>query len=691
MSNKKDLLIEIGTEDLPARLVLPLATEFADLLTKQFTSNHLTFAKHNVFCTPRRIALVVNELDCKQKDQQSERKGPHAASAFDAEGNPTQAAIGFAKSCGVEIDQLIFEKEAQEPRLIFREQKTGLETTTLMQDMLDKSVKKLTIPKRMRWSTSAGEFIRPVRWLLGIFGTEILDISLFNQAASNISYGHRFHHPEKIVVKHASAYKELLEVKGHVLVDFTERQKMIQNLVEEMAEEVEAKPSWTPDLAAEITGLVEWPHALLGSFDEKFLQIHQEVLISTMQDNQKYVPLLDDKNELLPKFIIISNIDSKSPEVVIHGNEKVIVPRFEDALFFWERDKKVTLESRLENLKDVVFEKKLGSLFDKTERVVKLAVYLSAYTGADKEHCKRAVKLSKCDLVTETVGEFPKLQGIIGRHLALNDAEYQEVAYALEEQYLPRYAGDSLPSSATGQTLAMADRLDTLLGIFAIGKKPSGLKDPYALRRSSLAVLRIMIESELDIDLLSCLKESAFSYPSEVNADVVIDEVFDYMMERLRGYFIDQGITLDVIDAVLSNRPRSPSDIKSRIDAVGNFRKIPDAESLAAANKRIRNILKKVETKKINQVNSSLFKEDAEKVLHNDVEKLSNEVEDLFKQRDYEKALGNLANLRQPIDSFFDDVMVMDEDETLKNNRLALLAQIDKLFMHVADFSKLNS
>jgi len=691
MIEKKDLLLEIGTEDLPARLVYKLAAEFADLLSKEFTANHLNFTNHEVYCSPRRIALVVNSLDYKQEDQQTERKGPHAASAFDAEGAPTQAAIGFAKSCGVEVDELIFEKDAEEPRLIFHQQKAGLETTALLQDMLDKSMKKLSIPKRMRWNTSDAEFIRPVRWLLGIFGSEVLTISLFGQNASNISYGHRFHHPKEIIVKHASAYRELLEVKGHVLVDYAQRQESIIKQVEVLAEQENAMPAYSAELLDEVTNLVESPHAILGSFDTKFLDIHQEVLISTMQDNQKYIPLLNHDGELLAKFIIISNINSKSPEVVRHGNEKVIVPRFEDALFFWERDKKISLASRLDQLKKVVFEKQLGSLFDKTERIEKLAIYLSTYTGANKTYCARAANLSKCDLITETVGEFPKLQGTIGRNLASHHVEDQQVALALEEQYLPRYAGDSLPTSPVGQAIALADRLDSLIGIFAIGKKPTGLKDPYALRRASLAVLRIMIEGELDLDLLACLNEAALSYPNSLDTHAAIDDVFDYMMERLRGYLIDQHYTTDVIDAVLANRPSSPKDIKSRIDAVCSFRKIPDAENLAAANKRIRNILKKVNAKEIQQINTTIFNADAEKVLHSNVEKLSKQVEELFKQRDYEKALTNLATLQQPIDTFFDDVMVMDKDEALKNNRIALLASIDNLFMHVADLSKLST
>ncbi len=691
MSGKKDLLIEVGTEDLPARLLQKLSNEFGELLCAQFTSAKLTFSAHKTFCTPRRLAVIIEGLDRKQQDQHIERKGPNAIAAFDKNGEPTQAALGFARSCGIEIDQLVVDKTSNNPRLIFREVRAGLNTVDLLPEILETTINKLSAPKRMRWNETAAEFIRPVRWLLVIFGEETVATTLFGHDANNITYGHRFHSPKQIVVKHASAYKELLEVKGHVLADFEARQKNILEQVYKLAASAKGKPSYTQDLLDEITNLVEWPNALLGGFDKKFLEINKQVLINTMQDNQKYIPLLDDKGELLSQFIIISNIDSTSPEAVKQGNQKVITPRFEDAMFFWQRDKNQTLESKLEKLKNVVFEKQLGSLHDKTLRIRELAKYLSAYTNADSDHSQRAATLSKCDLLTEMVGEFPKLQGIVGHDLASHDAEDKEVGLAIEEQYLPRQAGGDLPTSAAGQTLALADRIDSLVGIFAIGKKPTGIKDPYGLRRASLALLRIIIETRLDIDLQATLKHAATLFPKSLNADSVVDEVFDYIIERLHAYFADRNIAPDVIDSVLATRPTKPNDIATRIEAVCSFRKLPNAHSLAVANKRIRNILKKTDRNNIGQVQKELFKENAESALHIAIEELSSDVESLFQQRDYAQALNKLADLRQPVDTFFDDVMVMDKDEALKNNRIALLAKIDSLFMQVADFSRLQS
>lgn len=691
MISKRDLLIEIGTEDLPARLLQKLSNEFGEVLCAQLTAAGLTFSAHKTFCTPRRLAVIIEGLDSRQQDQHIERKGPNALAAFDKDGEPTQAALGFARSCGIEIGQLELEKTSDNPRLTFLEERAGLNTADLLPKILEITVNKLSIPKRMRWNETAAEFIRPVRWLLVIFGTETVAASLFGHDANNITYGHRFHSPKQIVVKHASAYKGLLEVKGHVLADFEARQKNILEQVDKHAANAKGKPYYTQDLLDEITNLVEWPNALLGEFDKKFLEINKEVLISAMQDNQKYIPLLDDKGELLSQFIIISNIDSTSPDVVKQGNQKVITPRFEDAIFFWQRDKSQSLESRLEKLKNVVFEKQLGSLHDKTLRICELVKYLSAYTNANPDHSQRAATLSKCDLLTKMVGEFPKLQGIIGHDLASHDAEDKEVGLAIEEQYLPRQAGGDLPTSAAGQALALADRIDSLVGIFATGKKPTGIKDPYGLRRASLALLRIIIETRLDIDLQATLKHAATLFRKSLNANSVVDEVFDYIIERLYAYFADRSIASDVIDSVLANRPTKPNDIATRIEAVCSFRKLPNAQSLAAANKRIRNILKNTDRNNIGQVQKELFKENAESVLHTAIEELSSDVKSLFQQHDYAQALNKLSALRQPVDTFFDNVMVMDKDEALKNNRIALLAKIDSLFMHVADFSRLQS
>lgn len=691
MDNKKDLLIEIGTEDLPAKLLLNMSKEFGELICKHIEDAELSYTNHQIFCTPRRLAIVVSDLDLKQKDQIIERKGPKALAAYDKEGNPTQAAIGFAKSCGIDAAQLEVDDDPDNPRLTFSEKRVGQNTSELIPKIIESSIKKISAPKRMRWNQSGCEFIRPIRWLLVILGSETINSSLFGINAGNVTHGHRFHSTKEIIVKHPSAYKELLQVKGHVLADFKERQNTILQQVESLAKQVGGTPSYTQTLLDEITGLVEWPCALLGEFNAQFLEVHKELLISTMQDNQKYIPLLDQHGELLPHFIIVSNIESKNPTTVKHGNEKVIVPRFEDAMFFWQRDKTISLEQSLAKLESVVYEKQLGTLKDKIERVRKLAVYLSKYTHASEKDCERAAQLSKCDLVSETVAEFPKLQGIIGRNLAFINNESEQVCIAIEEQYLPKQSGGILPISPVGITLGLADRIDTLIGIFAIGKKPTGLKDPYGLRRAALAVLRIIIETPLDINLSKCLENAATYYPTELKANEAVGEVNEYISERYRAYFSDHDVPLDVIDAVLANRPTHPNDVAAKIEALVSFRKLPDSESISAANKRIRNILKKIDRDNISNVDPSLFKEEAETVLHNALEDLFDAVENLFKDNKYEQALSRLADLRQPVDRFFDDVMVMDKDEIQKANRIALLYKIDSLFMHVADFSKLQS
>lgn len=712
MRDSKTLLIELGTEELPAKRLLALSDEFNKAFRAQLTAAKLSFSDgkegHKNLCTPRRLALSIKALDVIQPDQLIERKGPTQAGAFDQQGNPTQAALGFARACGVEVSQLTL--DADESRLIFRKRRAGLQTIELLPQLLENTIKELSLPKRMRWNQSAAEFIRPVRWLLFIFGGETVTTNLFGLKAGNITYGHRFHAPQPIVVKEASEYEELLQ-EANVLVDFEKRRDTIHQQATVLAKKVHGRPFLDKALVDEITGLVEWPHALLGEFDKEFLAIQKEVLTATMLDHQKYIPLFSEKSsekisekdpaELLPRFIVISNIESTSPDAVTRGNEKVIVPRFKDAIFFWQRDQSQPLEARIEALKNIVFEKRLGNLFDKTQRLIKLCEFLSGYTGA--RHAREAARLSKCDLLTEMVNEFPKLQGIIGRQLALHDNVKDEIATAIEEQYLPLHARDRrLPTTADGMTLALADRLDTLVGIFASGKKPTGLKDPYGLRRASLAVLRIIIETEhtpsnsqaqkgLDVDLYASLQQAAALFPASLQADGVVEEVFNYIVERLRGYFAERGIAADVIESVLANHPTSPQDINARIDALRGFRKSPEAENLTAASKRIRNILKKEAPDKTNSIQKELFKEEAETALYTALQVLADEVEKHFQRHQYKQALHKLAGLRRPVDTFFDDVMVMDKDERLKANRIALLTKIDALFTRVADLSRLQS
>ena len=676
MSEKKDLLVEIGTEDLPARFLAGQVNELGELLSDQLAAADLSFNRRREFCTPRRLTILLEGLDTRQPDRRVERKGPAKSISFDDKGRPTAAAIGFARSCATDVDRLHIEED-DEPRLVFREQRPGDLTSSLLPDLLENVLGKLSIRKRMRWNDAGGEFIRPVRWLLVLFGAETVPLQAFGLTGDRMTYGHRFHCPQAISLETPAEYLRVLESRGFVLADFASRQARILEQVEALAANAGAVPALTREL--------------LGEFDTRFLEAPKEVLISTMQDKQKFIPLMNEAGELLPQFILISNLDSRAPERVREGNEKVIVPRFEDARFFWQRDLGLSLESRIKKLKDVVFEKQLGSVYDKTRRVGRLAATLAGEAGLEPEPCRRAAELGKCDLLTEIVGEFPELQGIAGRYLALHDGEGDEVATAIEEQYLPRQAGDALPSSPCGSILAIADRLDTLAGIFAIGKKPTGLKDPYGLRRAALAVLRILIETGLDTDLYASLEQAVNLLPQDLGRQTVADEVFSYMNKRLHAYFAGQDFAADVVESVLANRPTRPHDIAARINALSSFRKREEAASLAAANKRIRNILKKTGYTDTAEVRKELFREKEEGSLHAAIEALAGEVEELFHRHDYEQALRRLASLRQPIDSFFDHVMVMDENETIRTNRLAMLARIDTLFMHVADFSRLQS
>ena len=693
MQDKQDLLIELGTEDLPARLLKnELGLNFSRNIATGLQKLKIGFDGYTkTLVSPRRIAVIVNSVSIKQEDQCLAKYGPTVKSAFDDTGAPTKAALGFAKSCGVEVGELEQGEQDGKTKLFFKNNLSGKNTADLLQDIIEGAIKTLPIPKSMRWNQTEAEFIRPIRWLLVLLGNDVIPINLFGIQSDRATYGHRFHSPAKITIEHPLKYQERLNSEGQVQVDFNQRQQSIVNQVNTLSEQVKGTPSYSQELLDEITGLVEAPHALLGEFDAKFLEVHKELLISTMQDNQKYIPLLDSKGALLPKFIIISNIDSKSPDVVKHGNEKVIVPRFEDAMFFWQRDKNNKLEDNLSKLKNVVYEKQLGSLKDKTLRIEKLAAYLSDTTHANKEHCERAALLSKCDLVTETVAEFPKLQGIVGRNLASLTKEHENISSAIEEQYLPKQAGGVLPKSEVGITLALADRIDTLVGIFAAGKKPTGLKDPYGLRRAALAILRIIIETPLDVNLRACLEKAAILFPDRLNAISIVDDVSDYINDRYRAYFSDREIPTDVIDSVLANRPTHPNEVAKKIAALARFKAHPSSEALAAANKRIRNILKKIEQEDFGKVDSALFTENAETNLNDALENLSSDVDKLYADHDYTQALNKLANLREPVDQFFDDVMVMDKNEKLKNNRIALLSKVDSLFMQVADFSRLQS
>ena len=686
-----DLLVEIGTEELPPRALAKLSQAFADGISNGLKDADIAHGEIRKLAAPRRLAVIVSKVESSQPDREIEKRGPALKAAFGEDGCPSKAAVGFASSCGVTVETLETMETDKGEWLVFRSHEQGRATTELLSDIINQSLARLPIPKRMRWGDRDEEFVRPVHWVVVLYGKEVVDGEIMGLKPGNQTRGHRFHHPKAIKLSSAADYEVLLDKKGFVLVDMEQRCEAIRQQVEQAAEQLGGRALIDEELLQEVTSLVEWPVAVAGDFDEHFLEVPKESLISSMQDHQKYFPVLDGEGNLMPHFITISNIDSKDMSKVKEGNERVIRPRLSDAAFFWNQDCKHPLETHLNALDKVVFQNKLGSLGNKSRRVAKIAQQIAKQLDANTDHAHRAALLGKCDLMSEMVYEFPDLQGIMGRYYAHNDGEPEEVAIALDEQYMPRFAGDELPNTMTGQILAVADRLDTLLGIFAINQKPTGEKDPFALRRATLGVLRILIERELPLDLRELLGFAAEALNDTVDASKAIDEVLDFMLERLRVYYLNQDISADVYDAVVALKPTTPVDFDQRIFAVNSFRQLAEAESLASANKRIGNILKKVEGKRPDKVDKKLMSESAERELHEKLLAIEKIVSPLFEEGDYKQALQHLAGLRDAVDTFFDDVMVMAEDEALKNNRIALLGHLHGLFMKAADLSRLQS
>ncbi len=687
---KRDLLIEIGTEELPPGALCRLAESFAKEIGSALQGAGLSFAGVRHFATPRRLAVLVEELPDQQPDMTVERRGPALTAAFDDAGCPTKAATGFAASCGVSVDQLERMESDKGAWLLFRSTEPGRPVAALLPGMVEEALRRLPIPKRMRWGAGREEFVRPLHWVVLLHGEQLIDATVLGLPVTRFSRGHRFHHPDPLFLATAGDYEELLHTRGRVIADFDRRRQAIHGQVEEAARELGGSAVIDPQLLGEVTSLVEWPVAIAGSFDRRFLDIPPEVLISSMKGHQKYFHVVDGKGRLLPHFIAVSNIESGDPALVREGNERVIRPRLADAEFFWNQDRRIRLEARLEELKGIVFQKRLGSLHDRSLRISRLAKSLAGATGADEGLAERAGLLCKCDLTTEMVGEFPELQGIMGRYYALHDGEPEEVARALDEQYLPRFAGDGLPASATGRLLSIADKLDLLVGIFAIGQAPTGDRDPFALRRAALGVLRIVIECGVDLDLEQALREAATGYGHHLSGEETVEQLFYFMMERLRGYYQEQGHAPDLFDAVLTRRPTRPLDFHRRVLALAEFRKLPEADSLAAANKRIANILRQADGAIPSRVDPDLLEEAAEKRLADAVAGMEERVRSLFRKRDYQRALAMLATLRAPVDDFFEQVLVMAEDEALRNNRLALLERLHDLFLHVAELSRLQ-
>lgn len=681
----QDFLVELGTEELPPKALKSLGEAFLAGIEKGLKAAGLGYAASRVYAAPRRLAVLVEQLEEQQADRSMNLDGPPIQAAFDADGNPTQAALGFARKCGVDIAEI----DRSGAKLRFAQHIPGQPAVNLLPTIVQDSLNDLPIPKRMRWAARRDEFVRPTQWLVMLFGDAVVDCEILAQKAGRVSRGHRFHANRDVRISSPANYAEDLR-SAYVLADFAERRELISRRVDELAAAEQGSAIVPPALLDEVTALVEWPVPLVCSFEERFLEVPQEALISTMQDNQKYFCLLDGNGKLLPRFITVANVESKDPAQIVSGNEKVVRPRLTDAEFFFKQDKKQKLEGFNQRLANVVFQAQLGSVFEKAQRVSALAGFIAREVGGDAQRAARAGLLSKCDLATEMVGEFPEMQGIAGYYYALSDGEPQDVALALNEQYMPRGAGAELPSTLTGAAVAVADKLDTLVGIFGIGMLPTGSKDPYALRRAALGVLRILIEKGLDLDLATAVDFAVAQYAGKIKTDGLAAQVLEFIFDRLRARYEDEGIEVAVYQAVRAVGPTSPLDFDQRVQAVQAFRKLPQAAALAAANKRVSNLLSKAEGGVAAQVEAHYFDNPSEFALHAAIQQADHAVQPLAAARQYNEALAKLASLREPVDAFFEAVLVNAEDARVRANRYALLARLRGLFLGVADISVLG-
>ncbi|UVJ44058.1 glycine--tRNA ligase subunit beta [Pseudomonas sp. LS1212] len=681
----QDFLVELGTEELPPKALNTLAEAFLAGIEKGLQAAGLNYTSKKVYAAPRRLAVLISELDIQQPDRSINLDGPPRQAAFDAEGNPTQAALGFAKKCGVDLAEI----DQSGAKLRFCQRIVGKPTASLLPTIVEDSLNDLPIPKRMRWGAHKEEFVRPTQWLVMLLGEQVIDCTILAQKAGRESRGHRFHHPENVTISAPANYLEDLR-KAYVLADFDERRELISKRTAELAMQQEGTAIVPSGLLDEVTALVEWPVPLVCSFEERFLEVPQEALITTMQDNQKYFCLLDVDGKLLPRFITVANVESRDPKQIVQGNEKVVRPRLTDAEFFFKQDKKQSLESFNLRLQNVVFQAQLGSVFDKAERVSKLAAHIAGRIGGDTQRAARAGLLSKCDLATEMVGEFPEMQGVAGYYYALNDGEPDDVALALNEQYMPRGAGAELPTTLTGAAVAIADKLDTLVGIFGIGMLPTGSKDPYALRRAALGVLRILIEKKLDLDLTDAVAFAVTQFGARIKPAGLAEQVLEFIFDRLRARYEDEGIDVATYLSVRALQPGSALDFDQRVQAVQAFRQLPEAAALAAVNKRVSNLLSKAEGTVPSIVEPKYFDNANEFSLYSAIQQADQAVQPMAAARQYRESLARLAALREPVDAFFEAVMVNADDAKVRGNRYALLARLRGLFLGVADISLLG-
>ena len=685
----QNFLVEIGTEELPPKALKTLATSFADNVEAELNQAGLSFDKIEWFAAPRRLAVKVLNLATQQPSKEIEKRGPAVSAAFDAEGKPTKAAEGWARGCGITVEQVERIATDKGEWLVHRAKIEGQPTKNLLNDIVANALAKLPIPKPMRWADKTVQFIRPVHTVTMLLGDELIEGEILGVASARTIRGHRFLGEKEFEIQHADQYPQLLREKGSVVADFNERKAEILAKSQAKATALGGVADIEESLLEEVTSLVEYPNVLAAKFEERFLAVPAEALVYTMKGDQKYFPIYDKDGKLLPHFIFVSNINPEDPTAIIEGNEKVVRPRLTDAEFFFKTDLKQKLVDRLPRLETVLFQQQLGTLKDKTDRIEQLAGEIAKQIGADEAKAKRAGLLSKCDLMTNMVFEFTDTQGVMGMHYARHDGEDEEVAVALNEQYMPRFAGDELPKSLVASAVALADKFDTLTGIFGIGQAPKGSADPFALRRAALGALRIIVEKNLPLDLEDLVKKSAALFGDKLTNQNVVADVVDFMLGRFRAWYQDEGIAVDVIQAVLARRPTRPADFDARVRAVSHFRTLDSAEALAAANKRVSNILAKADAA-IGEINLTACVEPAEKALAEAVLALRTEVQPLIAQGDYTTVLDKLANLRAPVDSFFDNVMVNAEDPALRQNRLAILNTLQDLFLQVADISVLQ-
>ena len=685
----QNFLVEIGTEELPPKALKTLATSFADNVEAELNQAGLTFDKIEWFAAPRRLAVKVLNLATQQPSKEIEKRGPAVSAAFDAEGKPTKAAEGWARGCGITVEQAERIATDKGEWLVHRAKIEGQPTKNLLNGIVANALAKLPIPKPMRWADKTVQFIRPVHTVTMLLGDELIEGEILGVASARTIRGHRFLGEKEFEIQHADQYPQLLRKKGSVVADFNERKAEILAKSQAKATALGGVADIEESLLEEVTSLVEYPNVLAAKFEERFLAVPAEALVYTMKGDQKYFPIYDKEGKLLPHFIFVSNINPEDPTAIIEGNEKVVRPRLTDAEFFFKTDLKQKLVDRLPRLETVLFQQQLGTLKDKTDRIEQLAGEIAKQIGADEAKAKRAGLLSKCDLMTNMVFEFTDTQGVMGMHYARHDGEDEEVGVALNEQYMPRFAGDELPKSLVASAVALADKFDTLTGIFGIGQAPKGSADPFALRRAALGALRIIVEKNLPLDLEDLVKKSAALFGDKLTNQNVVADVVDFMLGRFRAWYQDEGIAVDVIQAVLARRPTRPADFDARVRAVSHFRTLDSAEALAAANKRVSNILAKADAA-IGEINLTACVEPAEKALAEAVLTLRTEVQPIIAKGDYTAVLDKLANLRAPVDSFFDNVMVNAEAPALRQNRLAILNTLQGLFLQVADISVLQ-